>query len=232
MIFDNKLSFIPHLKSLRAKCLKAMDILKVVGHKDWGADSETLLKLYRSLIRSKLDYGCVVYGSARTTYTQMLDPIQNQALRICLGAFRTSPVESLQAEANETPLRWRRQKLSVQFALKLYAHPDNPTFECTFSPNYKNLFENKPNMIPTFGIRVERLLQEISLDLSQIGDSNIVEHPPWTLHSPQILFSLHSIPKSELSSIIVKQQFYELRSHYSEYECIYTDGSKTGNQVT
>jgi len=53
-----------------------------------GADQETLLHLYRSLIRSKLDYGCIVYGSARGSYLRMLDPIQNHALRLCLGAYR------------------------------------------------------------------------------------------------------------------------------------------------
>ena len=38
-----------------------------------------------------------MYGSARKSYLQMqmLDPIHNQGLRLCLGAFRTSPVEIL-----------------------------------------------------------------------------------------------------------------------------------------
>jgi len=27
-----------------------------------------------------LDYGCIVYGSARGAYLQMLDPVQNHAL--------------------------------------------------------------------------------------------------------------------------------------------------------
>ena len=36
-----------------------------------------------------------MYGSARKSYLQMLDPIHNQGLRLCLGAFRISPVESL-----------------------------------------------------------------------------------------------------------------------------------------
>jgi hypothetical protein len=62
---------------------------------EFGSDRDTLLKLYRSHIRSKLDYGCIAYGSARKSYLQMLEPIQNQALRICLGAFRTSPSLSL-----------------------------------------------------------------------------------------------------------------------------------------
>ena len=208
-----------------------MNVLKVVGHKDWGADSETLLTLYRTLIRSKLDYGCTVYGAARTSYTQMLDPIQNQALRVCLGAFRTSPVESLQVEANEPPLHLRRNKLSVQFALKLYAHPDNPTFDCTFNPSYKNLFESKPTIIPTFGIRVEKLLQEINVGLSQIANNKIIKYPPWKLLSPQILFDLHSYPKSDLSSAIVQQMFYEIKSNYPGYLCIYTDGSKINKSI-
>ena len=65
LLFDNKLSFIPHIKALKAKCLKALDILKVLSSSDWGGDRTVLLNLYRSLIRSKLDYRSIVYGSAR-----------------------------------------------------------------------------------------------------------------------------------------------------------------------
>ena len=50
---------------LKAKCLKALNLLKVLSHTSWGADRTTFLKLYRSLVRSKLDYGCTTYGSAR-----------------------------------------------------------------------------------------------------------------------------------------------------------------------
>ena len=53
--------------------LKALNLLKVLSHTSWGADWTTLLKLYRSLVRSKLDYGCIIYGSARKSYLQMLD---------------------------------------------------------------------------------------------------------------------------------------------------------------
>ena len=56
ILFDRKLSFIPHIKYLKAKCLKALNLLKVLSHTSWGADRTTLLKLYRSLVRSKLDW--------------------------------------------------------------------------------------------------------------------------------------------------------------------------------
>ena len=68
------------------------------------AESTTLLHLYRSLIRSKLAYGSIVYGSARKSYLQMLDTVYNQGLRLALGAFPTSPVSSLNVEADEPTL--------------------------------------------------------------------------------------------------------------------------------
>ena len=67
-----------------------------------GADQNILLALYRRLIRSKLDYGAIIYGSARKSYLKMLEPVANQALTdICqcqalrLGAYHTSPINSL-----------------------------------------------------------------------------------------------------------------------------------------
>ena len=59
-----------------------MNLLKIVSRTDWGGDRKVLLHLYRSLIRSKLDYGSIVYGSASKTTFQMLDPAAHQGLRL------------------------------------------------------------------------------------------------------------------------------------------------------
>ena len=132
IVFDRKLSFIPHIKYLKAKCLKALNLLKVLSHTNWGADRTVLLQLYRSLICSKLDYGSIVYGSARKSYLMMLDTVHHQGLRLALGAFRTSPVESLYVEAEEPSLYLRREKLALQYAIRLAANPSNPTFKVLF----------------------------------------------------------------------------------------------------
>ena len=69
VIFDRTLSYSSHINYLRTNCLKALDILKVVGHTDWGVDQKTLLCLYRAFVRrSNLDYGCIVYGEPKTTF--------------------------------------------------------------------------------------------------------------------------------------------------------------------
>ena len=85
----------------RVGLFKALNLLKVVCRFDWGADSIVLLRLYRALVRSKLGYGSIVYGSARKSYIGMLDTVHHQGIRLSLGAFRTSLVESLYVEANE-----------------------------------------------------------------------------------------------------------------------------------
>ena len=117
LIWDTKYTFEPHIKYLKARCQKSLNILKVLSRTEWGADWTTLLKVYRSLLRSQLDYGCIVYGSAFKTALAKLDPVHNQGLRLSLGAFRSSPVESMYVEAREPPLETRREKLALQYTI-------------------------------------------------------------------------------------------------------------------
>jgi len=158
VIFDNKLTFLPHICYLKEKCVKVLNLLRVVAHTSWGADQQTLLHLYRSLVCSKLDYGSDVYGFARESYLRILDPIQNHALRLCLGAFRTSPASSLCDQANEPSLYIRRRMLSIQYSLRLGSSSSNPAYNTVFSPKFKASFSSKPNQIPTLGIRTLKRL--------------------------------------------------------------------------
>ena len=231
VIFDRKLSFIPHIKYVKAKCLKALNLLKVLSHTSWGADRTTLLHLYRSLIRSKLDYGSIVYGSARKSYLQMLDTVHNQGLRLALGAFRTSPVSSLNVEADEPSLWLRREKLSLQYAIRLAANPSNPAFEVTFPPQFQEYYERKPNAIKSFGLRIAPLLESANINTKNIQKHSFSDIPSWCITKPTILFDLHNSKKSLSDSHLIKQNFQELQSRLSDYQHIYTDGSKVEDKV-
>ena len=134
LIWDTKLTFEPHIKYLKARCQKSLNLLKVVSRTEWGADRTALLKLYRSVVWLKLDYGCIAYGSASKTALAQLDPVHNQGLRLSLGAFPSSPVESLYVEAHEPQLKIRRDKLALQYVLKLKANPGNPAYDVVFNP--------------------------------------------------------------------------------------------------
>ena len=83
---------------------------------------------------------------------------------MALGAFRTSPVSSLNVEADEPSLWLRREKLSLQYAIRLAANPTNPAFEVTFPPQFQEYYEGKPNAIKSFGLRIAPLLGSANIN--------------------------------------------------------------------
>lgn len=104
MWMDSKLNFRIHIQKLIEKCKKGINVLRCLSGAEWGARCQSLKRIYCAVIRSNNDYGSVVYSSANKTLIKKIEVIQNQALWICCGAFRSSPVASLQVEMGELPL--------------------------------------------------------------------------------------------------------------------------------
>ena len=88
-----------------------------------------MLRLHRALVRSKLDYGCMIYSSAKPYILNALDPVYNEAICICTGAFKSSPISSLYPETGEPSLSTRGAKLTIQFFIHIQLLPDSPIFK-------------------------------------------------------------------------------------------------------
>ena len=231
IIFDKKLSFIPHLEYLRDKCSKAMKLLRVIAHTDWGADQQTLLKLYRTLIRSKIDYGCYIYGATRKSYLKSLNTVHHEGLRLVLGAFRTSPVESLYSEAYEPPLKLRFTKLGLQYYTKIKSLPTNPAHDCIFNPKQQTLFNQKEKAIKTFGLRMKPILEEADISLTNIHDTVQLSSSPWLLKQPVVILDLSKLTKKNTHPLIYHEKLHNIQEKYPNYSHIYTDGSKDSNRT-
>ena len=201
-----------------------------MGHTDWGADKSTLLKLYRTLVRSKLDYGCAVYGSAKHYILKSLDPIHHQGLRIALGAFRTSPVQSLYAEAGEPSLRHRRLKLSMTYFLKLKSLPDNPCHNVINNPPPSELFERTKTIAP-FGTRTLPHIEEANIEPNSIDSQYERTPPPWEHSNIMFDISQSCFKKEQTSETVLRKEFQQLRERYNSYFEAYTDGSKSEHKV-
>ncbi|XP_072400998.1 uncharacterized protein [Diabrotica undecimpunctata] len=98
--FDKKLIWRQHIQKLKGNCTQRINLLKSLASFSWGADEESLLKIYRALIRSKLDYGSMLYMTSNSSLLKSLNTIKNTSLRLCLGAFKSSPAESLCVESS------------------------------------------------------------------------------------------------------------------------------------
>jgi len=190
VLFDSKLSFIPHINALKAKCLKSMNLLKVVSKYNWGGDTTVLLRLYRAITRSRLDYGSVVYGSTRPSYLKCLNSVHHQGLRLSLRAFRTSPVESLYVLAGEPPLFLRRIKLSMQYIIKVASTPLNPVYDAIFHPKYTHHYQFRSKAIQPLGLRMKFYLEAAKIDTTIIAETEIPPIPPWVLPVPKVILDL------------------------------------------
>jgi len=231
LTWDSKLTWRPHINILKGSCQKALNILRSVSSLQWGADQPTLIKLYRTLIRSKLDYGCTVYNSANQANLNLLEPIANEALRIATGAFKSTPIQSLQILANEMPLQLRRDNLTLKYYYKIRSHLGNPAFNHAIPTYCSRLFQNKPIPHP-FPLRASKLIADMNLEKRYIQPAFSytllgITTPTWAVKRASFNFELTEHPKTITSAIAYRQLFSRmLTEQYHNSIRIYTDGSK------
>ena len=235
MTMDSRLTYKSHLKLLRDRCFKALNILKCVARTYYGADRSTLLLLYRSLVRSRIDYGCFIYDNASDSAKRTLDTVHHTALRIATGSFRTTPVVSLLAEAHEPSLAFRRQLLGMRYALKLRQFPTHPTYQAVFSRATLSVLGSREgarrvSSVP-FCVRMRTLFTESDLQPREIMRVDCLPVPPWHLVTPSVDVSLSETKKDDVSPELFKARALEHIDSYTNHISAYTDGSKTDEGV-
>ncbi|KAI5756494.1 hypothetical protein M8J77_025486 [Diaphorina citri] len=230
LILDRKMTWVNHLKNLKKSCYDRMKILKMLSKKAWGSNRKMLLRLYKALIRSKLDYGCIVYNSASPKTLLMINPVQNQSLRLATGAFRSSPTVSLEAETSEPNLEIRRSILTSNYIAKVIFHNEkNPNFKKVDKPTYKALYNNSNKFKPTIGIQREKLMHVIPFyDVMPEREQKEI----WLSKNPSCNISLSMYKKDGIPNQFFQQEFEKsMHETYANYVQIYTDGSKNETSV-
>ena len=75
-------------------------------------------------------------------------------LRICTGAYRTSPVASIYVDSGIPPLSLRREELSLRFIAKSLTSKSNPNYKYVKAP--LDCAINKPRLPKPLEVRLER----------------------------------------------------------------------------
>lgn len=88
LTFNKALTWTTHINNITTKCRKAVNILRLVASKTWGASKTTLITIYKALIRSRFDYGSELFYTASKANLNTLNSIQYQALKTATGALR------------------------------------------------------------------------------------------------------------------------------------------------
>lgn len=224
MTFDQKLNWTEHIKRVKIETIKRLDLLKCISHTKWGSDRTTMLRLYNAVIRSKLEYGSFLINTAQEKTLKQLDTVQNAALRLCTGAYRSSPIESIYAECGIPPLKKRRAQLLLQYyarSLQLETSAAYPYIQLDDEPHEGN------NNTTRDKIRQE--LNTTNLSISTIPYC-FPEIPVWQLSSDLLCTSYKYPKKGTCSDLQMRCLFNE---HYRQYHhnqfTIYSDGAKAEN---
>ena len=228
MIMDKRLNWKKHIDYITRKGRDALNIMKVVTNRKWGADTITLMKLYRAIIRSKLDYGAIMYDTGSRTNLKKIEAVQNQALRIALGAYRTTPVMSLRVEANEPALRDRRMELSLNFRGRILSQTDHPLLETLERKVSNRITEMHPRKKNTTGGRLEILAEKAGIKDIDMQKINKVQQFTNEDFKDQICAEGMKVTKTDIN--IIQAMLFEEHSNQHCAHQYYTDGSKDGNR--
>ena len=240
--WDSHHSFKKHISVLKTQCKEALNLIRVVAHLKWGGDRDTLLMLYRAIVRSKFDYGCIVYGTASNTNLRQLDSVHNSGLRLALGAFCTSPVSSLYTEANEAPLEECRLKLSMHYYVKTRACIDSPAHHALheFDRTTRDLYAPRPNgrggmtrpPAPPIGLKVEEAMTSAEINAELVCPLRTPNFPPGTHdYDPKRHDLIEGVSKCMISRQEAQAKFNAFREAQGSHDEVYTDGSKMNERV-
>lgn len=233
MTFNPSLSWKTHIKLLKAQCQRRMNIIKSLASKNWGADRHTLLNTYRAIVRAKLDYGAIIYGSAAENLTHSLDPIQTTALRLAIGAFRTSPNKSVMVEAGEPPLLLRRKTQAIAYLTRYRGLAHMEPYETAASPIRVSRYLDRPGLPRPYAVRVSVYAQELRYKIPETHSRRISPFPPWD--PPTVHIDLDMMENSKNKSNTPPTYYRNkhdsiVEKKYSNHVQLFTDGSIINNQ--
>ena len=106
-----------------------------------------------------------------------LDVIQNMALRICTGAFKTSPVESLYVDSGFPPLAIRREEQGLRYISRALTLHSNPNYK--FIKNPIDRAPTKPTLPKPLEVRLDNSAREVGLIPPLVMEITPSKFPPW-----------------------------------------------------
>ena len=197
----------------------------MISRINFGPDRKTLLRLYWALGKSKLDYGSQIYSSASTIVLETLDSVHNEALRICSGAFRSSPIPSLLVETANPPLDLQREEQCLRYLTRLesnqqYMEESNKLN--VLEHQYDNEYSKDDHFMAPVGTRARSLKREQKLRSEPILNQ-IPEEPPWLLKTINICRKGATTGKQNASAAQLKQEFESHLRKHTNSNHIYTD---------
>ena len=140
LTLDIKLNFSEHIKSIIKKISKTMGLLRKFQQ---ILPRSTLLTIYKTFIRSRLDYADIVYDQAyNSAFPDKLESIQYNACLAITGAIRGTSTEKIYQELGLESLKSRRWFRKLCHFFKIF-NDKSPSYLFNLIPNFNRVHNTR-----------------------------------------------------------------------------------------
>ena len=124
--FDSRLSWAHHVDTVCNRARATLKALQLLGNSVRGLEQASWRLAYNAICLPVLTYGCQLwYMGKQVTLVKKLQTVQNEAVRVISGTFRTTPREPLHQLLTILPMNLCLDMLTQSTALRLYKAPDS-----------------------------------------------------------------------------------------------------------
>ncbi|XP_062538215.1 uncharacterized protein LOC134206501 [Armigeres subalbatus] len=211
---DRTLTFKPHCTAVKKACDSRLRILQMIGTKLPRGNRSKLLQVGSALVTSKLTYGVGLVRRGGPDTLQTLAPVYNKMVRYASGAFVTSPIISVMAEAGTLPFELLAVQIIARMAIRI------------LSKNSNN------STLPLIRRASDRVHDLTRTAFPAIGQLVRQSDRVWHARKPSIVWDVkRSVRAGDPLDRVrpVVQQLLSTRFHRSSV--VYTDGSKCEDTI-
>ena len=223
---DENITFTPHIEYITQSCKKACN--KLTPYPNLTPALAKLL--YKAFIRSKLEYGCSIWGYKiyQGNHLSTLESAQRTALNTILRPLRSTPTDALESELAVEPIDLRIEELQRNEAVKLLQ---------------KKGFIFQRNLLPShtpanyLASLAKQLLTQVaqekkcSLDIIELPDETPSSHQTFDIQNLEVTMPSYEKPENEKEKNEKEQQYITeiLQLPTKKSMIFFTDGSAISN---
>ncbi|XP_059221123.1 uncharacterized protein LOC131995879 [Stomoxys calcitrans] len=221
--FNSKYKWDSHIEELSTSLSKRLNIIKCLSNKNYSCDTSTLITITRSVIVSKISYGIYLYGYTSKALLNKIKTTYNSAVRLSLGAHRTTKIFNLLFEANLKTIEDYRDIATAQLIKTILFNDKTPLMQMLNKALKTKKFYKTDSAIG----RIVSACKSYNLPFNYPAPKT--NNPYWRFNPATLDTSLRKYSKEHTIPHLYVAEFQNICTKLQNYSFIFTDGSKINN---
>lgn len=224
--FNNRYKWNSHIEQLILSLSHKLNIIKCLSNKKFQCNTFTLVSIVKSLIISKLSYGIFIYGYTAKSFLNKLKTSYNSAVRLALGAHRTTKINNMLYEANLMTIENYRDLSTANLFKTILFNDGSPLMKLLNRSLNTRKFKNTTSALS----RIVLFCEELNIPFNR--PIQRIRMPQWELDQNLIDTSLRKYNKEQTIPDIYSKELKVIQNNLIGHSFLFTDGSKSKERTS